>query len=112
MPGIDVYEVDYAVLQGRAMLKQLEKRNDWDIVAIARGPVPALNSRAHFVSLDLKDKQAVEAKLREEKITGVTHVFHLAFAGKDHDLLCRSLYHALVQAQAGKWIYRLHMQGT
>ena len=83
------------------MLKQLEKRNDWEIVAIARGPVPALNSRAHFVSLDLKDKRAVEAKLREEKITGVTHVFHLAFAGAIISFL--SLYHALVQAQAGTW---------
>ena len=44
-------------MQGRAMLKQLEKRNDWDIVAISRGPVPGLNSRARFISLDLKDKQ-------------------------------------------------------
>ena len=59
---------------GRSLIDHFEPRTDWDMVALSRRK-PDFATRADWLSLDLRDPQAV-ARLSE--LDGVTHVIYAA----------------------------------
>lgn len=49
--------------------------------AVSRRPLDFEHRRMQHVVLDLANKDKVTSSLKSEKVSGVTHVFHTAFAG-------------------------------
>lgn len=63
---------------GRAVLGELERQSNWEIVALSRR-TPDFDTRARFVSVDLLDRRDAEAKL--SAIEDVTHIFYCGLSG-------------------------------
>ena len=63
---------------GRAVIECLEKRDDWDIIALSRRN-PDFSTKAKFISVDLLNNEDAESKLKELK--NVTHFFYCGLSG-------------------------------
>jgi nucleoside-diphosphate-sugar epimerase len=61
---------------GRGFLRHLDGLNDWDITGVMRNP-PNFNTRAKHLSVDLTDRDASLASLKD--VPQVTHVFYTAY---------------------------------
>jgi nucleoside-diphosphate-sugar epimerase len=72
-------------VSGRALLAQLERQPDWDVIGVARNP-PYFGTTAEFVYADLLD----EASCRETlgKLHGTTHLFYTAY--RDHPVFAET----------------------
>jgi nucleoside-diphosphate-sugar epimerase len=62
-------------LVGRAAVEHLETLGDWEIVGVSRRK-PDWDTRAQFLSVDLRDRAACEAAFGS--LHGVTHVIYTA----------------------------------
>ena len=60
---------------GRHIIQALEKEGDWEIVGLARRP-PSFRTKAKAISVDLLNRADAE-----EKLSGLTDVTHIFFAG-------------------------------
>lgn len=64
------------------LLSKLTADEKWTkVYAVSRRPLHFEHERLQHIALDLKDKNKVTESLKSEKVSGVTHVFHTAFAG-------------------------------
>ena len=71
-----------SVLQGRVLVRKLTADKGWTkVYAVSRRPLDFEHERLQHVALDLEDKDKVTESLKSDKVSGVTHVFHTAFAG-------------------------------
>jgi nucleoside-diphosphate-sugar epimerase len=64
-------------LVGRAVIRALETRADWQVVAVSRR-TPDFPTRAEFVSLDLTNAAACRAEFAEARYADVSHVIYAA----------------------------------
>ncbi len=64
-------------LTGRNLVRHLETLEEWDIVAVSRR-APDFETRANFVSVDLRDRDACSEKLKT--LSGISHVFFCAYS--------------------------------
>lgn len=84
IPGVhaSIIATHTCVLQGRVLLSKLTADDEWTkVYAVSRRPLHFEHERLQHIALDLKDKNKVTESLKSEKVSGVTHVFHTAFAG-------------------------------
>jgi len=65
---------------GRNLLKFLGDDPAWDLVGLSRR-APDFDTDAEFISVDLLDRAAADAKLSH--LTDVTHIFYCAFQARD-----------------------------
>ncbi|NER81943.1 MAG: SDR family oxidoreductase [Leptolyngbya sp. SIO1D8] len=63
---------------GQNLIQFLSGLEDWEIVGLSR-KIPAIESKAQFISVDLLNREDVQAKLK--KLTDITHIFYTAFYG-------------------------------
>lgn len=63
---------------GRNVIRALEEQGGWDITALSRR-APDFQTTAEFISVDLLDRAAAEAKL--SRLTDTTHIFYAALTG-------------------------------
>ncbi|MDP6604159.1 MAG: SDR family oxidoreductase [Rhodospirillales bacterium] len=64
---------------GAHLVGLLEKRNDWDVIAVARR-APEFPTRARIINLDLSDARACA-----EGLSGIEDVTHAIYAAEDTD---------------------------
>ena len=70
------------VLQGRVLVRKLTADEGWTkVYAVSRRSLDFEHERLQHIALDLEDKDKVTKSLKSENVSGVTHVFHTAFAG-------------------------------
>ncbi|MBK8007896.1 MAG: SDR family oxidoreductase [Rhizobiales bacterium] len=62
---------------GRALLDELESRNEWDVFALSRRK-PDFSSRANFISVDLGNLDDTKSAAKE--MSGATHIFFAAYS--------------------------------
>lgn len=80
--GFDLQAPHTCVLQGRVLLSKLTADDTWTkVYGVSRRPLHFEHKRLQHIALDLKNKNKVTESLKSEKVSGVTHVFHTAFAG-------------------------------
>jgi nucleoside-diphosphate-sugar epimerase len=65
---------------GRAALDHYEAAGDWDVIGLARRAPDPPPARARFVSVDLRDRAACEARLAE--LRGITRIVYCALFEK------------------------------
>lgn len=63
-------------------MRKLTADEGWTkVYAVSRRPLDFEHERLQHIVLDLEDKDKVIKSLKSKKVSGVTHVFHTAFAG-------------------------------
>lgn len=68
--------------QGRVLVRKLTADKGWTkVYAVSRRSLDFEHERLQHIALDLEDKDKVTKSLKSENVSGVTHVFHTAFAG-------------------------------
>jgi nucleoside-diphosphate-sugar epimerase len=68
---------------GHAIVRYLQKQDDWTVVGMTRRRAPSFMSDATWISLDINDLEAIRAQ--SAALSGITHVFYAAYV-PDNDL--------------------------
>jgi len=72
-------------MAGRALIADLDRRDDWKVIAVARN-VPHFATNARFIALDLLDRERCRETLGG--LIEVTHVFYTAYL--DHPVIAET----------------------
>ena len=64
---------------GRALVEHLQNNSEWNVIGLSRR-TPDFETSAEFISVDLLDPAACQAKLGE--LSGVTHIFFTPYAAR------------------------------
>lgn len=76
-------------------MRKLTTDESWSkVYAVSRRPIDFEHTRLKHIALDLTDKDKLEKSLKSEGVSGVTHIFHTAFAG-DMTNMDRKVAHML-----------------